>query len=115
MSARRLRIVYTDDAKAELRDIALYTERQWGKEQSATYLRLVRSAVRTLAASPHLGRARDEIQPGLRSYPVGSHVIYYWIDDGAVNVAHVFHNRRDTLREPWPQSPTSIELLPGST
>jgi toxin ParE1/3/4 len=42
-----------------------------------------------------MGRARDDLRPGLRSFPVGQYVIIYTIDDGSVQILHVFHGRQD--------------------
>ena len=107
MSSHRLRVVYTDDARSELADILLYTEVEWGVDQRDRYTALIRKTVTNLAATPNLGRTRDELSPGLRSYPVGSHMLYYWATDDALIVAHIFHVRRDTSRNEWRQPPYS--------
>jgi toxin ParE1/3/4 len=38
---------------------------------------------RALALNPHIGRRRDELRPGLRSFPHGRYVIFYRVDDAA--------------------------------
>ena len=101
MSARRLRPVLTRDARTDLSDILVYTEQQWGRQQRIAYRALIQNAIRELARFPLLGHTRDELSPGLRSQPVGSHVIYYWVDDEALNVAHILHSRRDIEGEIW--------------
>jgi toxin ParE1/3/4 len=48
-----------------------------------------------LAASPGLGRTRDQdLGVGIRSYPVGRYTIFYRID-GGIEVLRVFHGARD--------------------
>ena len=47
-----------------------------------------------LAEQPRMGRLRPEFGPGVRSFTVESHVIYYR-DEGDVLVARVLHGRRD--------------------
>lgn len=42
-----------------------------------------------------MGRARDEISPGLRSFPAGSHVIYYRVSDTELIVTRIVHGSRD--------------------
>lgn len=101
MSARRRRIVYSDDAKAELSDIFLFTEEQWGKAQRRIYKQLILSTIRRLSQSPLLGRPRDDVSVGLRSFPVGNHVLYYWEHHGLLQIAHVLHSRRDATRYVW--------------
>jgi toxin ParE1/3/4 len=48
-----------------------------------------------LARHPHMGRSREDLRPGLRSFPVGQYVIVYTIDDEDVQILHVFHGRQD--------------------
>lgn len=48
---------------------------------------------------PRMGRARDDLRPGLRSFPAGQYVILYSIDDEDVEIVHVFHGRRDIDRQ----------------
>jgi toxin ParE1/3/4 len=47
-----------------------------------------------LAEQPRMGRLRPEFGPGVRSFAVENHVIYYR-DDGEVLIARVLHGRRD--------------------
>jgi toxin ParE1/3/4 len=101
MSARRLRIIYTQEARTDLRDIQIYTEQQWGRTQRAAYIHMLREAVRRLATLPGLGRPREEIWPGLRSFMVGSHVIYYFERNSGLIIAHIFHERRDSSSVRW--------------
>ena len=49
----------------------------------------------TLARSPFLGTARDELLPFLRSYTVGNYVIFYRPADDGVDVVRVVHGARD--------------------
>jgi toxin ParE1/3/4 len=42
-----------------------------------------------------MGRARDDLRPGLRSFAVGQYVIIYAIEDEDVEFLHVFHGRQD--------------------
>jgi toxin ParE1/3/4 len=42
-----------------------------------------------------MGRPRDDLRPGLRSFPVGQYVIIYAIDDEDVQILHVIHGRQD--------------------
>jgi|SRR6266404_4452129 len=49
-----------------------------------------------LASHPYVGRSRDDdLQPGLRSFPVGEYVIIYRIEDEDVLILHVAHGRRN--------------------
>ena len=48
-----------------------------------------------LAASPLIGQACDEIRPGYRKHPVGSHMLFYVIREQAVVVLRVLHQQMD--------------------
>ena len=49
-----------------------------------------------LAKNPGVGRSRSEIREGLRSFPVGSHRIYYRQETkGIVRILYVRHAARD--------------------
>lgn len=38
-----------------------------------------------IATQPHMGRERPELRPGLRSFPVGNHIVFYTpIEDGII-------------------------------
>lgn len=51
--------------------------------------------LRLLASHPLVGRARDELAPGLRSIPFGRHVVFYLpMEDGA-DIVRVLHGARD--------------------
>ncbi len=45
-----------------------------------------------------MGRARDDLRPGLRSFPVAQYVILYVIQDEDVEIVRVFHGRQDIDR-----------------
>ena len=48
-----------------------------------------------LAEHPELGRRRDEIAPGLRSFPVDSYLIFYRPVREGIRVMRVLHGSRD--------------------
>ena len=48
-----------------------------------------------LAEHPLLGRAREELAAGIRSFPFGRYVIFYSQVDGGIDVVRVLHSARD--------------------
>lgn len=48
-----------------------------------------------LARQPRLGRAREELAPGLRSFPLGRYVIFYESVLDGIAVVRVLHSARD--------------------
>jgi len=51
--------------------------------------------LRVLATQPMMGRARDELAPGVRSFPFGRYVIFYVPLDDGIDVVRVLHGARD--------------------
>lgn len=50
----------------------------------------------SLAAQPHMGRARPELpRENLRSFPVGRYVILYRLLPDGIEVVRVLHGARD--------------------
>jgi toxin ParE1/3/4 len=50
---------------------------------------------RMLAAQPMMGRAREELAPGVRSFPFGRYVVFYMPLDDGIDVVRVLHGARD--------------------
>jgi toxin ParE1/3/4 len=89
------RVVLSHHALADLKAIAGYTRRTWGARQRKAYLADMKTAVMALGSMPGIGRPRDEIKPGWRSIPCGSHVILYREFTDRVEVLRLFHGSQD--------------------
>lgn len=48
-----------------------------------------------LATQPQMGRKRDELAPGLRSFPFGRHVVFYLPLHDGIEVVRLLHGARD--------------------
>lgn len=82
------------EARSDLDEIWLYIA-QDNPDAADKYIAAIVSRFPTLASVPHLGRARPELSPGLRSFVVGHHVIFYRLFDGGIEVARVLDGVRD--------------------
>lgn len=47
------------------------------------------------ATQPQLGRARDELSPGIRSLPFGRYVVFFAPLPDGIDVVRVLHSARD--------------------
>ena len=84
----------TRKAKADLKSIALYTEREWGRDQRNHYILKFDQCFHRLGENPNLGQNFDEISQGYRQYPQGSHVIFYRLNaSGGVEIIRILHKR----------------------
>lgn len=48
-----------------------------------------------LATQPLMGRTRDELMPGIRSFPFGRYVIFYMPHASGLDVVRLLHSARD--------------------
>ncbi|MBI4691656.1 MAG: type II toxin-antitoxin system RelE/ParE family toxin [Nitrospirae bacterium] len=51
-----------------------------------------------LAQFKNMGRNRDELHPGLRSFPVGRYLIFYMPISGGIEIVRVLHGMMDIER-----------------
>jgi len=81
-------------AKADLKSIALYTERKWGRDQRNYYILQFDQCFHLLGENPNLGQTCDEISPGYRQLRQGSHIIFYRLAAAdAVDIIRILHKR----------------------
>ncbi len=85
----------TPAAKADLKEIARYTQRKWGRKKRNHYLSALDDRFVWLAEDPQFGKSRDEIKAGYRSYPEGQHVIFYRELKGDIEVLGILHQNMD--------------------
>ncbi len=87
-------------ANNDLREIAHYTKEKWGADQAKKYLKELRKALGTLAQTPKMGRLREELAPGLRSFNAGDYIVFYKESKTGINVVRILHSKRDIVIEP---------------
>ena len=88
----------TDRADADLFEISLYLARQGSIETAERFIDAVHEQFRRLADHPGMGRAREELAPGLRSIPEGKYVIFYRALQEGILIVRVLHGSRDARR-----------------
>lgn len=87
----------TQRAYDDLRTIARFTRQQWGEAQRNRYLGALDDRFRWLAEHPHLGKHRPDIGDGYHCFPQGSHLIFYLIGEGVIDIIGVPHKHMDVL------------------
>lgn len=91
-------------AKADLRSIATYTQRKWGKEQRRVYFHQFDEVFHLVAETPHIGILCNHVKPGYKKFPVSSHLIFYRaLSESRIKIIRVLHKRMDVdpnLKEP---------------
>ena len=86
-----------EDVDLELDDIWLYIAKQSGSIEIADkVLDSITGCFVALGRNPRMGHRRDDdLVAGVRSFPIGSYVIVYCIEEEDASILHVFHGSRD--------------------
>lgn len=86
----------TTRARADLKSIAVYTQRKWGIEQRRIYIRQFDETFHTLSDNPEVGSECDFIKPGYRKFPVTSHIIFYRnVSQSNIEIVRILHKNMD--------------------
>ena len=86
----------TNMAKADLKEIAKFTQNRWGREQRNLYLQMLDVSFQQLAANPLKGKDCSDIRLGYRKLNAGSHVIFYrkTLPD-MIEIVRILHGHMD--------------------
>lgn len=82
-------------ARADLKNIAAYTQKTWGAKQRRAYIKELDASFHFLAENPLSGTACDYIEEGLRKHAHQQHIIFYESDLGNVFIVRVLHKSMD--------------------
>ncbi len=83
-------------AEEDLEDIAFYVFLDSGSLEIAD--RLIQSITERfdlLEAHPFAGRARNDLRPGIRGFPVGKYVLLYRVEGADVVIVRIVRGSRD--------------------
>ena len=84
----------SDAASADLEEIWLFIA-QDDPDAADSFIRTIVYRFPKLASMPHMGRPRNELMPRLRSFPVGSYLVFFQPMDDGIEVVRVLHGARD--------------------
>jgi toxin ParE1/3/4 len=93
-----LHVRYSPRALRDLNEIWTYSFDHWGEERTDAYVIAIRDTMALLSSNPGLSRDAEEIRPGLRKYSVGSHILFFRIDNKEIAVTRILHSRMDVDR-----------------
>ena len=92
------RYLISPRARGDLDEIWAHTVKHWGLDQAEDHVRQIGQHIEFVAAQPTLGRACPEVRAGYYKYPSGSHVVFYRLIAGGIDVARILHERMDFQR-----------------
>ncbi len=81
-------------AKSDLVEIWDYIADD-NEARADAFVDMIDQKLHALASNPGMGRARDELAEGLRSFPVGRYVIFYRPISNGIEIVRVLHGARD--------------------
>ena len=90
-----LPVTFAVQAQQDLRDIWRGLAEFGELKRADDRVIMIRNKLLLLGQFPSSGRSRDEILPGLRSFPVSGFVIFYRIEIDQVEIVRVVDGRRD--------------------
>jgi toxin ParE1/3/4 len=94
----------TNKARGDVKSIAIFTQRKWGKEQRRIYAKQFDDIFQKLSDNPKAGKECDFIKLGYLKFPAMSHIIFYRItSESSIEIVRVLHKRMDVVRQLTPQ------------
>lgn len=86
----------TKEAKEDLRKIARFTEKRWGRDQRFLYIKQFDDVFLLLAKTPSVGKKCEYIKKGYRKFPQSSHIIFYRENENnKIVVIRILHKNMD--------------------
>ena len=89
------RYVLSPRAKSDIDHIWNYSEKLWGAGQAESYIRQLQHSIEEVAACSAIGRACPEVRAGYYKYPSGSHILFYRLIEGGIDIVRILHERMD--------------------
>ena len=83
----------SDEAQIDIETILRKTGEEWGEKQIPIYADKLDTALETIVRHPAIGHTSSRIPKAYRSYPVGSHVVFYRVLGNTVRVDRILHER----------------------
>lgn len=88
------KVVFSENARGDLKKIVTYTRDKWGKAQALTYVSGLKKQTQILAERPTLGNLYPPYSDdGVRVFRFEKHFIYYCQNKQGIAVIHVTHER----------------------
>jgi toxin ParE1/3/4 len=95
MVGHRPPTIWSPEALDDIDHLWDYYARIAGRATADKIVREIAKVVKTIDDFPFAGRARDEIQPGLRSLTVTPQIVFYRLKDGRPEIVRVLDGRQD--------------------
>ena len=88
------RLLLSTSARSELINIRKYVATE-NKQAANRIIREIKARFETLVKFPELGRRRDELKKGMRSFAIKNYVVFYFVTENSVEIVRVLHGAQD--------------------
>jgi toxin ParE1/3/4 len=88
------RLLKRPQAEADLDEIWWYIA-QDSQKNANKFLDLIQEKCLLIASFPSMGENRDELLDGLRSFPIGSYLVFYFPFNDGIDIVRVLHGSRN--------------------
>ena len=78
-------------AKQDLKNIWLYTFKNWGEKQADCYFDELNAAFELIAENPELGFACYYICDGYRQFHINHHLVFYRVTSSKIHIVRILH------------------------
>jgi toxin ParE1/3/4 len=92
-------IVLRREARLDLDNIDTFSREAFGNEKADTYMAEFARAFGLISEYPEIGVAFRSRKVPLRSYPAGSHRIFYYFDGQRVVIVRILHMAMNVGRQ----------------
>lgn len=83
-------------AKFDLKNIARYTQKKWGRTKRNIYIKQLDDCFHLLADKPSMGRDMSYIVQGYKKFPQSSHIIIYKLaNKNKITIVRILHHKMD--------------------
>ncbi|TIH13389.1 type II toxin-antitoxin system RelE/ParE family toxin [Marinifilum sp. JC120] len=97
-----LKIRLSRSARQDLKEIWLYSATHWGEDKADSYMLEMDVKIKSLAASPGLGKKRFEIKQGYFSAQINRHLVFYFLTKNHLNILRILHEKMDVKLHLYP-------------
>lgn len=87
-------LVIRPQALADLDDLFDYIAED-SFDRAVSFVKKLQAQLEKLAITPGMGRRRDELLIGLRSFPYGNYLIFYILFDDGIEIVRILNGARD--------------------
>jgi len=95
MAMRSDHLLWSNDSDTDLLWIWRYGANEWSPAKADEHLREIKRTCDRLLQHPKLGKARDELSPGIRAILIDPHVAFYRMRGLSVEIVRVLHQHED--------------------